>query len=77
MEWFGFWIFLSVCVAVDGWLYSKGHDGYFFRWRTPEEKLLRVKLLGLREDCLVSAVSSRVCEYGTKGCVAQHNEKAP
>lgn len=41
MEWFGFWIFLSVCVAVDGWLYSKGHNTMFFSHKTDAEKELQ------------------------------------
>jgi len=41
MEWFGFWIFLSVCVAVDAWLFAKGYDSFFFEAKTPEEKKLR------------------------------------
>lgn len=41
MEWFGFWIFAAVLVVVDGWLYSKGHDGVFFEHKTDEEKELQ------------------------------------
>lgn len=41
MEWFGFWIFLTVFVAVDAWLYSKGHDGWFFTHKTEAEKKIR------------------------------------
>lgn len=41
MEWFGFWIFASVCVAVDAWLYSKGHEGFLFSHKTDAEKAIR------------------------------------
>lgn len=41
MEWFGFWIFLTVFVVVDAWLYSKGHDGWFFTHKTEAEKKIR------------------------------------
>ena len=41
MAWFGFWIFMAVYVAVDGWLYSKGHEGFFFGHRTDAEKIMR------------------------------------
>lgn len=43
MEWFGFWLFMSVFVVVDGWLYSRGHDGWFFTHKTPEEKSIQRK----------------------------------
>lgn len=43
MEWLGFWIFLGIVVCVDGWLYSKGHDGLFFTHKTKEEKEIQRK----------------------------------
>lgn len=43
MAWFGFWIFLAVFVAVDAWLYSKGHEGFLFTHKTPAEKAIREK----------------------------------
>lgn len=41
MEWFGFWIFIAVWVYVDHAMYLKGHDGWWFEHKTPEEKRLR------------------------------------
>lgn len=41
MEWFGFWIFMSVVIIADAWLYSKGHDGLFFVHKTDAEKKLQ------------------------------------
>lgn len=41
MEWLGFWIFMAAFVCVDGWLFSKGYNSWFFRHRTQEEKDLR------------------------------------
>lgn len=41
MEWLGFWIFLSVLVVVDAWMYLKGHDGMFFEHKTDEEKAIQ------------------------------------
>jgi hypothetical protein len=41
MEWFGFWIFASVCVCVDAWLYSKGHTAFFFKAKTDAEKAIQ------------------------------------
>ena len=36
-----FWIFLSVYVACEAYLYNKGHTTLFFAHKTPEEKQLR------------------------------------
>lgn len=41
MAWFGFWIFLSVLVIVDAWLYSKGHSCLIFDHTSDHEKRLR------------------------------------
>lgn len=32
---------MAVWVVVDAWLYSKGHDGFFFEHKTPEEKSIQ------------------------------------
>lgn len=44
MEWFGFWMFMSVLVAVDGWLYSKGHTCFIYDHQTDAEKAIRDRL---------------------------------
>ena len=41
LMWFGFWIFMSVFVAVDYWIYSKGHDSFFMSHKTDIEKELQ------------------------------------
>jgi hypothetical protein len=35
------WIFASVYVACEAYLYNKGHNTLFFAHKTPEEKQLR------------------------------------
>lgn len=41
MEWLGFWIFASVFLACDTWLFSKGYNSIFWSWKTAEELQLR------------------------------------
>jgi hypothetical protein len=41
MEWLGFWLFAAACVWADAWLYSKGHNGFFFKAKTDEEKAIQ------------------------------------
>lgn len=45
LPWFGFWIFLSVVVVCDHWIFSKGYEGVFLTHRTDSEKeLLRLNI---------------------------------
>jgi len=44
MEWLGFWIFLSVFVACDTYLFSKGYNSVIWTAKTDEEKEIRKKL---------------------------------
>jgi len=41
MSWLGFWLFLAIVYACDAWLYSVGHNTFFFGHKTPEELRLR------------------------------------
>lgn len=41
MAWFGFWIFMTVLLVVDAWLYSKGHSCFIYDHVSDEEKRLR------------------------------------
>jgi hypothetical protein len=41
MEWLGFWLFAAACVWADAWLYSKGHNGFFFKAKTDAEKAIQ------------------------------------
>lgn len=36
--WFGFWIFMAVLLVCDTWLYSQGHNGFFWTHKTDAEK---------------------------------------
>lgn len=45
MEWLGFWIFASVFLACDTWLFSKGYNSLFWDWKTKEEQQLRQKAI--------------------------------
>lgn len=53
MEWFGFWIFLAVCVIVEACLYDRGHDGVLFAHKTEAEKQLQA-----------AAIAKRKCDAG-------------
>jgi len=46
----GFFIFLSVAYACDAYLYSLGHDTFFFKHKTEQEKALREKQTGVKSD---------------------------
>lgn len=46
----GFWIFLSVVIACDYWIFSQGYDSLFQSHKTPEEKeIQRIKIQKLRD----------------------------
>lgn len=51
LAWLGFWMFLSVLIACDHWIYSQGHDSLFQTHKTPQEKelqLLKIEELKLK-----------------------------
>lgn len=37
MAWLGFWIFMSVFMACDTWLFFHGYDSFFWKAKTPAE----------------------------------------
>jgi len=43
MSWFGFWIFMTAFIICDTWLYSKGHETFFWRHKTEAEKTIQMK----------------------------------
>lgn len=43
--WFGFWIFFTVFLVCDTWLYSKGHETMFWKHKTPEEKEIQRNII--------------------------------
>jgi hypothetical protein len=43
MEWFGFWLFLSVLLVCDTWLFSKGYKAFFWSAKTEDEKAIHKK----------------------------------
>lgn len=47
MGWFGFWIFMAVFVAVDGWLYSQGIEDYIFLRESSSETVIQDDQHGL------------------------------
>ncbi len=49
MGWFGFWLFLSVYVLCEAWLYSKGHETLFWQHKTPVEKQLQEQAKGCEQ----------------------------
>lgn len=40
MGWLGFWIFLSVLLACDTYLFAKGYESLFWRAKTNQEKII-------------------------------------
>jgi hypothetical protein len=44
MGWLGFWIFLSVLVWCDTYLFAKGYDSVVWTAKTDHEKEIREKL---------------------------------
>lgn len=43
--WFGFWIFMTVFMLCDTWLYSKGNDTFFWQYKTEAEKQLQQEII--------------------------------
>ena len=41
LAWLGFWVFASVFVGCDYWIYSQGHDSFFHTHKTVEERELQ------------------------------------
>lgn len=51
MAWFGFWMFLTTFVLVDGYFFYQGYDGYFFAHKTVAEKeIQKIKIERVRAD---------------------------
>lgn len=48
ISWFGFWIFMSVYICTEGYMYMNGHDTFFWQHRTEIEKQMQQKAL---ENC--------------------------
>ena len=48
MGWLGFWIFMSVYVICEAYLYSQGHETAFWQHKTEVEKQIQQKTL---KDC--------------------------
>lgn len=45
LSWVGFWIFLAVYVMCEAWLYSHGHDTFFWQHRTDAEKHIQQRIV--------------------------------
>ena len=45
LSWFGFWLFLAVFVSCEAWLYSQGHETFFWQHRTDAEKQIQQRSL--------------------------------
>lgn len=41
--WFGFWLFLTVYIVIEGVMYLQGHDTFFWAHKTPTELALQQK----------------------------------
>lgn len=65
MEWIGFWLFMAVFVAVDYWVYTRGHDTFWLKHKTPEEKELQqlaTEERRLRVELLRVELTRKRCE---------------
>ena len=40
-----FWLFMTVFLVCDTYLYSKGNNTFFWQYKTPEEKVLQMKII--------------------------------
>ena len=43
--WFGFWMFMTVYISIEGYMYMKGHDTFFWVHKTTVEQQLQVEQL--------------------------------
>lgn len=50
MAYLGFWIFMSIFVVVEAWLYNKGHDTFFYRHKTCAEKQIQKNTIENKKD---------------------------
>ncbi len=50
MEWFGFWIFMSVLVACDTWLFSQGYNSFLWTWKGEKELALREAAINKQQN---------------------------
>tara|TARA_R110000850_G_scaffold39090_1_gene101771 strand:+ start:70 stop:240 length:171 start_codon:yes stop_codon:yes gene_type:complete len=38
LDWLGFWVFLSVAIICDAWVFTRGYDSFFYSHKTLAEK---------------------------------------
>jgi hypothetical protein len=62
LAWLGFWIFAAVFFAADTWIYSQGHDSFFYTRKTAEEK----ELLQLQIEQKKLSIKQLKCELDKK-----------
>lgn len=49
--WFGFWIFMTVYILIEGAMYFNGHETFFWQHKTEEEKIIQqLKIERLLEE---------------------------
>lgn len=56
--WAAFWLFATVFVVCDTWLYSKGHNTFFWEHKTPAELEIQRKQ---SECCSGDCNQGRTC----------------
>lgn len=47
-SWVAFWIFMSVFMVCDSYLFSKGYETFFWGHKTPEEKQIQQLIIERR-----------------------------
>ena len=62
MHYFGFWIFLSVFVVCDCWIFSQGYDSFLQCHKTEAEKeLQKLRIEELRRK--VESLNEKIYPY--------------
>ena len=47
--WFGFWMFMTVYICIEGCMYMHGHDTYFWTHKTGVEQELQLEQLRTKQ----------------------------
>lgn len=47
--WFGFWIFMTVYISIEGYMYMNGHETLFWKHKTPTEQQLQLEELRTKQ----------------------------
>lgn len=57
--WFGFWIFMTVYICIEGYMYMHGHETAFWKHKTEVEKELQLEQLQTKQTEIVSKAGEK------------------